>query len=147
MENRTYRYFKGEVLYPFGFGLSYTTFKYSNLKIPEISKINNDILVKVNISNTGNRDGEEVVQLYVSHKNAEFIAPVRALKGFQRVFLKAGETKTISFKLTNQQLSVVNEEGNTKTIRGKLEISVGGCQPTKEITERKIIKETIDIVD
>lgn len=146
MENRTYRYFKGEPLYPFGFGLSYTTFKYDNLLIPENIKVNSDINLKVNVTNTGKVDGDEVVELYVAHRNAGTRTPIRALKGFQRIHLKAGETKTVDFTLFANEVALTDNNGNQLPFAGELEISAGGSQPTKEnITENKVAQKIITI--
>ncbi|HET9279211.1 MAG TPA: glycoside hydrolase family 3 C-terminal domain-containing protein, partial [Flavitalea sp.] len=129
MNNRTYRYFKGEALYPFGYGLSYTNFKYDMLKVPVTIVAGKNVSVTAKITNTGKLDGEEVVQLYVSHQGLRGKAPLRALKGFQRIALKAGETKTVSFTLTSEQLSLVSEEGKMLEPKGKVVLSVGGGQP------------------
>ncbi len=147
MENRTYRYYKGEPLYPFGFGLSYTKFKYSNLEVPVIGKKNGDIAVKVNVTNTGKKNGDEVVQLYVSHKNTGVRVPIRALKGFQRISLKAGETKNVIFTLSAKDLSIIDAGGKMIQVEGDIEISVGGSQPSKtSIAERTTIQKTIKFV-
>ncbi|MET0634530.1 MAG: glycoside hydrolase family 3 C-terminal domain-containing protein [Chitinophagaceae bacterium] len=130
MDGRTYRYFKGVALYPFGYGLSYTNFLYTDLKVPARITAGKTISVSVKLRNNGNRDGDEVVQLYISHPGASGKAPIRALKGFQRLFLKAGETKTVGFTLTPGDLSLVQEkDGSLYQPAGKLSISVGGGQP------------------
>lgn len=141
MDNRTYRYFKGTPLYPFGHGLSYTTFKYQNLKISRTSK-SEEITVKVNVSNTGKTDGDEVIQLYLSHKNAVYKTPTRALKGYQRIFIKAGETKQVLFTLKSNELSEVNDVGKLVALKGAVEIAVGGGQPNgKLIAQNKSIQK------
>lgn len=127
MNNRTYRYFKGEPLFAFGHGLSYTTFKYSK---PVFNA--KKTIISVEVRNTGTQDGDEVVQLYLSHKNTDFKTPIRTLKGFQRVYLKKGETKKVTIKLTKKELSEIDNLGNTVPIKGKVEIYVGGSQPLKE---------------
>jgi beta-glucosidase len=130
MEGRTYRYFKGEALYPFGYGLSYSNFNYSNLVSPKTVAANKSIKVNVAVKNTSTRDGEEVVQLYVSHQNSKGKAPVRALKGFKRIALKAGESKIVTFTVTAEDLSLVREsDGKMFQPKGKVSISVGGGQP------------------
>jgi beta-glucosidase len=103
---RTYMYFTGEALYPFGYGLSYTTFAYSNLRT-STSRLARDgqVTVSVNVRNAGKRDGEEVVQLYVKHMGSKVERPNKELKGFQRVALKAGETKTVRITLQAKDLA------------------------------------------
>ncbi|MBL7740813.1 MAG: glycoside hydrolase family 3 C-terminal domain-containing protein [Chitinophagaceae bacterium] len=132
MENRTYRYFKGDPLYGFGYGLSYTSFHYDQLKVPAASQAGKKIIVSARVTNTGKRDGEEVVQLYLSNENKTIKAPLKALKGFKRIFLKAGESKIIQFTLTPQDLSVPDEKGTYRSLKGKLLVSVGGGQPDEK---------------
>jgi beta-glucosidase len=143
MSNRTYRYFKGDVLYPFGFGLSYTSFSYGNLNIPASSKANTNINVQVNVTNRGKLNGEEVVQLYVSGKDKIIKTPIRSLKGFQRIYLKAGETKTVSFKVSAKDLSVIDDKGKMVPLRGAVIISVGGCQPSENLVKEKKVAQKI----
>nr|NQU92398.1 glycoside hydrolase family 3 C-terminal domain-containing protein [Bacteroidota bacterium] len=97
MEGRTYRYFKGEPLYPFGHGLSFTTFEYSQLEIPDKVESGNEIPVAVTVRNSGNIAGEEVIQIYVSDLHASVTVPIRSLAGFERIFLEPGKEKTINF--------------------------------------------------
>jgi beta-glucosidase len=103
---RTYMYFKGQPLYPFGYGLSYTTFAYSNFR-PSSSRLTKDgqMSVTFSVRNTGKRDGQEVVQLYVTHEGSKVERPIKELKGFQRVALKAGETKIVLFQLKAKDLA------------------------------------------
>jgi len=146
MNNRTYRYFKGEPLYPFGFGMSYSNYEYSNLELTGKTSVGNNMLVKVTVTNTGKMDGEEVAQLYLSHKNAGFKTPIRVLKGFQRVGLKAGEAKTIQFMLTTNELTEINALGNPVPMQGQFEISVGGAQPSAAmIAGKKVLQQLINI--
>lgn len=130
MKGRTYRYMKETPLYPFGYGLSYTTFRYSNLEISknQVSASEN-IQVQVDVENTGQYDGDEVVQLYVSNPDANCLVPIRSLQGFARIHLKAGEKKRASFTLTPQQFAIVNEEGKLTVQPGKVQVSIGGGQP------------------
>ncbi|HMK18339.1 MAG TPA: glycoside hydrolase family 3 C-terminal domain-containing protein [Chitinophagaceae bacterium] len=147
MNNRTYRYFKGEALYPFGYGLSYTTFKYDQLKIPVTIAKGRNITVSVRVTNKGKMDGEEVVQLYLQHQNLTAKTPIQALKGFQRINLKKGESKTINFELTPEQLSLVNETGSTYQPEGKILISVGGGQPgIKNKTTSNVVNSIITVL-
>ncbi|NMB81729.1 MAG: glucan 1,4-alpha-glucosidase, partial [Ignavibacteria bacterium] len=105
MKGRTYRYFEGEVLYPFGFGLSYTTFEFSNVRL-ETDRIryNGSTKLLVDIKNTGKRSGEEVVQLYVKGRGLKENDAIKTLKGFEKIFLKPGETKTFVFEITPEVL-------------------------------------------
>lgn len=141
MSNRTYRYFKGQPLYGFGYGLSYTSFAYDGLKITNAAGNKN---VSVRITNTGMMDGEEVVQLYVSGNEKN--APLRSLKGFQRLFLKKGESRTVLFSLSEEDLSVMDDSGKAKRFTGKVSISVGGCQPdATTVKEKKTVQDFISL--
>ncbi len=147
MTNRTYRYFNGEALYPFGYGLSYTTFDYSNLKIPNTLAKGKNITVSVTVKNTGKKGGEEVVQLYVAHDYSNGKTPFKSLKGFQRIFLKAGQSKTVTFTLTPEDLSLVNEEtGKLFQPDGKITITIGGGQPgVKHKTTSNVVNKSIEM--
>ncbi len=129
MQGRTYRYFKGEPLFPFGFGLSYTKFTYRDLRVPRQVKAGEPVRVSVRVTNAGGRAGDEVVQLYLSHVLATVPVPIRSLAGFQRVPLKPGESRTVSFTLTPEQLGVIGEDNQREIRPGQIEISVGGKQP------------------
>lgn len=129
MEGRTYRFFKGEPLFPFGYGLSYTTFAYSNLRIPEKVNMNEQISISVDVTNTGSLDGDEVVELYITDEKATTPRPIRQLEGFERVHLKNGETKTVNFILEPRQLSMIDEYNNLVVEPGWFTIVVGGKQP------------------
>jgi beta-glucosidase len=129
MEGRTYRYMREEPLYPFGFGLSYTSFEYSDLSVSQ-EPVSDDRLLKISVEvrNTGDRPGDEVVQAYVSHPKASMRAPLRSLVGFQRVTLAPGESKRVSFTLTLRQLAVIDDHGNAVVEPGSIQIAVGGSQ-------------------
>ena len=131
MTTQTYRYFKGEPLYPFGYGLSYTTFGYDNLKINDQYKTGETIQLSADVKNTGTVSGDEVVQLYVSAKNPNPKGPVRSLKGFKRVHLNAGEKQTVNFVLPSSAFITVNDKNERIILPGKYEISIGGGQPVK----------------
>lgn len=124
---QTYQYFKEEPLYPFGYGLSYTTFAYSNLKTSsENLAIDGSITVSVDVENTGKRAGDEVVQLYVKHLNSQVSRPAQELKGFQRVNLKAGEHKTITIPLDAKRLAYWDiSKNNWQVERDSIEVRVG----------------------
>jgi beta-glucosidase len=129
MKNRTYRYFTGEPLYGFGHGLSYTTFEYIAMKLSNASLNAGDPLdVEVDVKNTGKRDGDEVAELYISFPKLPG-APLRALRGFTRVHLKAGEQKHVKLTLSPRDLSYVNEAGDRFVSTGDYLITVGGGQP------------------
>jgi beta-glucosidase len=142
MKNRTYRYFEGTPLYPFGYGLSYTQFDYSNLKLPSGAiKAGDPLHTEVTVKNTGEREGDEVVQLYLSFPNVQG-APLKALRGFERVHLNAGESKTVVFDLKGRDLSMVSADGQPMVAPGTYKISVGGGQPG---TEAKTVNGTFSI--
>ena len=129
MQGRTYRYFEGEPLYPFGYGLSYTTFEYSDLEMPETVKGTDPIKVNVTVRNTGKRKGEEVVQLYITDEEGSTPRPLRELRRFKRIQLNPGESRTVEFTLEIQDLSMINNNNNRVTEPGWFTISVGGKQP------------------
>jgi len=132
MRGKTYRYFKGEPLYEFGYGLSYSTFKYSNLNIPSGQKTGDDITLSVAIENTSDVAGDEIVQVYVQNTNADEFNPHKTLAAFERVSLQPGEKKTVSFTISKDQLSSVTEQGQKVVKPGEYAISVGGAQPSTE---------------
>jgi beta-glucosidase len=148
MENRTYRYFKGEPLYPFGFGLSYTTFKYSKLKVAKTIQSGVEVTVTVNVKNTGKIAGDEVVQLYISNLGSSVPVPIRALKGFRRINLLPGENKTVTFSVSPDAFSVIDEHNKRVVNPGIFELTVGGSQP-KAVTGGKepgILKKTVTLL-
>ena len=140
MTNRTYRYFKGEPLFPFGYGLSYTSFDYDNLKVSD-KATTQGMDVSIDVKNSGSMDGEEVVQLYVTHETDQR-APLFALKGFERIKLKAGESKTVKFHLSPRELALTNEKGELIASPGTIKLTVGGCSPTVELKSKGLLKET-----
>jgi len=129
MAKRTYRYFSGEPLYPFGYGLSYTSFKYSNPHADN-AKIAADgtVTISVDVANTGAVAGDEVVQVYLTHTGVPG-APLRALQGFRRVHLGRGEHRVVSFPLRDRDLSIVDEAGKHRIVPGAVKVWVGGGQP------------------
>jgi beta-glucosidase len=130
MQGRTYRYFKGEPLYPFGFGLSYTSFKYGGLKLSAGNvKAGDPVKVSVDVTNTGGLAGDEVVQLYVTDVASSFPVPIRELAGTRRLFLKPGEKQTVSFNLLPEQMSAIDDNGKRLIEPGEFQVSVGGKQP------------------
>ncbi|HPG39135.1 MAG TPA: glycoside hydrolase family 3 C-terminal domain-containing protein [bacterium] len=129
MTSQTYRYFTGDALYAFGHGMSYTTFEYSNLTVPASIEAGQPVTVTATVKNTGKMAGEEVVQLYVSDLQASVPVPVRSLQGFDRIALKPGESKPVTFTLTPAQLSIIDAENKRVEEPGKFKISIGGKQP------------------
>jgi beta-glucosidase len=129
MQHRTYRYFTGPVLYPFGYGLSYSSFRYDTLRLSASTLTAGETLTAdVRVTNTSARAGDEVAQLYLQFGGAQG-APDRALRGFQRVHLQAGESRTLHFALSARQLSHVDEAGQVVVSAGHYQLSVGGGQP------------------
>ncbi|HXU22056.1 MAG TPA: fibronectin type III-like domain-contianing protein, partial [Verrucomicrobiae bacterium] len=124
MDGRTYRYFRGEPLYPFGHGLSYSTFHYSDL---QARRDGGKLQVSVRVTNTSQRDGDEVVQLYVS-RQSEPDAAVRDLRGFQRIHLSAGESRNVQFAIP--------------AASGQSRISVGGGQPLPKWASGRYVETT-----
>ena len=129
MEGRTYRYFRQDPLYPFGYGLSYTNFTYSDLNLPKEAKMGDKINVSVKVTNAGDRNGDEVVQLYLTDEKASTPRPIRQLEGFKRISLKKGESQTVEFSLEPRQLSLINDKDKLVVEPGYFTISVGGEQP------------------
>jgi beta-glucosidase len=141
-DGRTYMYFKGQPLYPFGFGLSYTTFKYSGLKTssPSLAK-DGTLTVSVDVKNTGQRAGEEVVQLYIRHKSASE-HPAEELRGFRRVALRPGETKTVEIPLAAVSLAYWDTGRHDFVVEpGKLELRVGASSADIRL------KKTVSLVN
>jgi beta-glucosidase len=129
MKNRTYRYFNGQPLYGFGFGLSYSKFGYSNLKLSAAKlKAGDPLSIDADVKNVSARDGDEVVELYLSFPKSP-AAPIRALRAFARVQLAGGETKHVHFTLDARDLSEVNEKGDRVVAQGAYSVTVGGGQP------------------
>lgn len=129
MKNRTYRYFNGDVLYPFGYGLSFTKFKFKKLNVPQEVQIGDTISISTEVVNTGKSAGEEVVQLYLSHKDIAPEAPNSQLVGFQKVMLQPGERKIVHFKLSPRNLAYVDETGGVNTMPGKIKVYIGNVCP------------------
>ena len=146
MKGRTYRYMTAEPLYPFGFGLSYTHFAYSDLKVAPAGagdagisagrlRKKDSLKVGVTLTNTGKYAGDEVVQLYITHENSGADQPLYSLKGFQRVSLAPGATIRVNFMLTPDKLALVNEAGKTVLPAGKIRIQIAGSLPCKRSVE------------
>jgi beta-glucosidase len=134
---RTYRYFRGEPLYPFGYGLSSTTFSYTNLQLSAESVARDQgLTVSATVQNTGSRAGDEVVQLYLNPIAISTLAPIRQLRGFERISLAPGEVKTVSFTLTPGQIALINDAGQAVVEPGQYQLTVGGRQPRPQDLEQ-----------
>jgi beta-glucosidase len=142
---RTYQYFKGTPLYPFGFGLSYTHFRYSRMRTDAtVLPANGSIEVSVDLSNAGDRDGDEVVQLYVQLPESKVARPERSLKAFQRVGLRAGETKTLHLRLAARDLAYWDVTAHRFVIEGgKVRLLVGAS--SSAIRLRKTVQMSGDL--
>lgn len=129
MKGRTYRYFHGEPLYPFGYGLSYTHFTYNNLKLSTTSlKAGDDLTVEAEVRNTGEREGDEVVELYLTPPQ-NGLSPIHSLEGFKRIHLAPGVMEQVRFTLKPREMSLVDARGNRAVEPGHYTVFVGGGQP------------------
>jgi beta-glucosidase len=129
MAGRTYRYFTEQPLYPFGYGLSFSSFNYSDAKVSQ-ARVAADatVTVSVGVTNASSVPGDEVVQLYLAHPGVEG-APIRALAGFQRIHLDPAASKTVDFTLRDRDLSIVDEAGARRIVPGAVDVWIGGGQP------------------
>jgi beta-glucosidase len=138
---RTYLYLKGEPLYPFGFGLSYTTFKYANLHASGDLKAGGDIALSVDVTNNGSRDGEEVVQFYVRHLGSKVERPIRELKAFHRVAIPRGQTRTVAVPLKADSLAYWDEAQKRFVVEPeKVEIIAGGSSADARVKTNVAVK-------
>ncbi len=130
MAGRTYRYFSGQPLYPFGYGLSFTHFTYGHLDMsPEPIRTGQIVHVAVEVKNAGDLAGDEVVELYISRLKAPVPVPIRSLVGFRRIHLRPGEARLVTFAITPRAMSVIDNRGKRVVLPGRLRIDVGGKQP------------------
>ncbi|MEL7600353.1 MAG: glycoside hydrolase family 3 C-terminal domain-containing protein [Proteiniphilum sp.] len=137
MKERTYRYFTGKPLYPFGHGLSYTDFTYSDLRVPATAVAGDSVNVSVSVTNTGSRSGEEVVQLYVSLLNRQVPVPLRSLQSVQRIRLEPGESRKVDFTLAPEQFSAIDALMQRCVEPGKITVGIGGQQPSDATLKAK----------
>jgi beta-glucosidase len=146
MKNRTYRYFTGKPLFGFGYGLSYTSFRYDQLQTPAANGSGKSMQVSVRVTNTGKKAGDEVVQLYIVNQNTAIKTPLKALKGFQRVALKPAESRVVRFTLSPEDLSYVDANGQRKSLTGTVQIAIGGSQPDEpNTTSGNVVKKELVI--
>jgi len=133
MQGRTYRYFARPVLYPFGHGLSYTTFRYANLAVtPAPVEAGREVTVSVEVENTGRRAGDEVVEVYLVPRGAPRDAPRRWLAAFARITLAPGARQTVRVPLPARAFAIVDEAGRRIVSPGRMDIAVGGTQPSPD---------------
>ncbi|HOP99333.1 MAG TPA: glycoside hydrolase family 3 C-terminal domain-containing protein [Acetivibrio clariflavus] len=149
MANRTYRYMKNEALYPFGYGLSYTKFEYSDLSLSS-SKVNigDKVSCSVKVKNVGQYKSDEVVQLYVKCGDG-INNPRWQLSGFKRIELEPGEEKEVAFDILPKQMAVIDDEGRRILNPGNIDIFVGGSQPddrSQKLTQTKVLKSTFELI-
>jgi len=144
MKGRTYRYYTGKPLYEFGYGLSFTNFTYSNLVLNTVANVGDKISVTVDVQNTGDFDGEEVAQLYLTNLSKALQKTLRSLKGYDRFFLKKGQKRTISFEIQAKDFSYISNDGKRVIDAGSFQVSVGGKQPT-QFKKGEILIKTVQI--
>ena len=143
MKGKTYRFFEEMPLYPFGYGLSYTSFSYSDLTLPESVCTGEPVSVSVAVQNTGDVAGDEVVQLYVKDVDASVPVPKHALKGFKRIYLTPGERKTVTFTLEPDQLVCYQDDGTAMEEPGEFKIYAGGVQPGFEASTTQVLDKML----
>ena len=130
MKGRTYRYIESEPLYPFGYGLSYSSFLYESLSLSAASvPAGRDVAVTVKVTGTGTVEADEVVQVYLSDLESSVRVPRWQLAGFSRVRLQPGQARTVTFTLTPKQMSLIDNEGARILEPGRFRVHVGGSQP------------------
>ena len=145
MKGRTYRYFDGEPLYQFGYGLSYTTFDYSDISIPAKVKAGEDVRVTARVTNTGAVKGEEIVQLYLTDEKGSTPRPKLQLEGFERISLSPGETKEMTFNLSAKQFSMINSKGERVIEPGVFSVFIGGGQPDQKPQKNKVLSSKLNM--
>lgn len=149
MNNRTYRYMKGEALYPFGYGLSYTRFEYRELRLAGTQiKTGESAFCSVKVKNAGRYPAEETVQLYLKDLEASVVVPKWQLRGIRKVLLQPSQEQEISFEITPRLMALVNEEGKCILEPGTFEVYVGGSQPdarSQELTGSKVLQAGFEV--
>jgi beta-glucosidase len=142
MAGRTYRYFKAPVLYPFGYGLSYTSFQYDSLQIEKAVAPGDSLFLSVQVKNTGAVAGDEVAQIYISALDAHVPVPIRSLRAFRRIHLQSGQTMTLHFVVAPDAFTIIDDHMQRTPLYGKYGIAAGGGQPD---TARPAASNTITI--
>lgn len=149
MENRTYKFFQEQPLYPFGYGLSYTTFSYSDLNCRDTIACGESLSLSVSVRNTGKTASDEVVELYLRDDEASVRVPVHKLVGCKRVFLQPGESRQVDFTIDAGQFCIIDEEGEFRYEAGSYTIYAGGSQPdsySRKLTEQQVISTRITML-
>ncbi len=146
MKGRTYRYFAGEPLFAFGYGLSYTQFHYQKLNVPAESRNGDSTFISVEVQNTGILPGDEVVELYVKNLSGAASVPIHSLQGMKRIYLSAGEKRTVGFTLMPKQFAVINADAKREVDPGEFEIAVGGAQPGTNSPTSEVLVQKMMIV-
>ncbi|MCL6590710.1 MAG: glycoside hydrolase family 3 C-terminal domain-containing protein [Firmicutes bacterium] len=149
MKNRTYRYMKTEALYPFGYGLSYTKFEYSNLKLSTNRlEAGGSLEISARVKNAGSRESEETVQLYLKDLEASVPVPNWQLQGIRKIYLPPGAEQEVHFQLTPRQMSLIDYEGRRILEPGTFSVYVGGSQPdgrSQKLTQTKVLHGTFEV--
>ncbi len=129
MAGRTYRYFNRPVLYPFGYGLSYTSFHYDGLRIEKAVAPGDSLLLSIQVKNSGLTEGDDVAQVYISALDAHVPVPIRSLRAFRRVHLQPGQTMTLHFAVAPDAFTIIDDKMQRVPLYGRYAISAGGGQP------------------
>ena len=146
MQGRTYKYMAGNTMYPFGYGLSYGSSQFGDLSVlTKKPKLGNSIEFEIPVTNTGNVERTETVQFYVSTPNAGQGAPFSQLKAFQRVTLRPGETRTVHFTVTPDQMEEFARDGSSKLLKGNYKFTVGAAAPTHRSEELGVPLKSVSV--
>ena len=136
MQGRTYRYMTEEPMYPFGFGLSYASFEYSDIVLSfDAIKKGESVSVKCKVTNTSEIAADEVVQMYIQIENKKVRSPLYSLKGVQRIHLKPGESREIDFEINPEMLQLVDENGKWISVKGNAKVFISGSLPSDRSTQ------------
>jgi len=150
MKGRTYRYFEGEALYPFGYGLSYSTFAYGDISGPQEIIAGDTVKISVTVTNTGKVAGDEVIQLYIKDLEASVVTPIHSLQGFKRIHLNPGQKQLVDFTILPKQFAIIDTETNRDAVQyivepGMIELAVGGTQPGTKSATTNYVSTVLEI--
>lgn len=147
MADRTYRYFTGEPLYPFGYGLSFTTFNYSYLQVPSTIKAGDPLQAEVTVTNTGILDGDEVVQVYIAWLTTTEVMPNLQLVAFDRIFVPRSKSVRVTLSISPRDLAVWNDDKGFVIESGSVEMHIGGQQPNqKKKVDSNVLSSVVKII-